>query len=211
MSSSLEATRSQIVVNHAKASALNQQIKKDVEEVTRESSKPKSNAIPEEYLKAQYANGYDTEAQDDQKKTEVSSPAATAKPPIAPDAPLTKVISSPKAPVKALDSALKLSSFSMHDALEEATKVVSSPKVPMKASDSTLKPLSSSIHDALEEELKRWVSGTDQGNSKCMVPECTKKFKTPDFWRKHVDKVHSEWRDKIKVQLQSKISSLTLY
>ena len=34
------------------------------------------------------------------------------------------------------------------------------------------------------------------------MPECTKLFKGPDFWRKHVEKRHSEWYERVRSEIQ---------
>lgn len=54
------------------------------------------------------------------------------------------------------------------------------------------------IDDALKEELTRYVKQEDEHKFRCRVPECTKLFKEEHFWRKHVDKRHSEWLEGLK-------------
>lgn len=49
------------------------------------------------------------------------------------------------------------------------------------------------IEEALEEELKKFVKQEDEAKYRCKVPECTKLFKADHFWRKHVEKRHTEW------------------
>ena len=52
--------------------------------------------------------------------------------------------------------------------------------------------------EALEDELKRFVKQEDESKWRCKVPECTKLFKGDHFWRKHVEKRHTEWFEELK-------------
>ena len=54
------------------------------------------------------------------------------------------------------------------------------------------------LEEALEEDLKKFVKQEDEAKFRCKVPECTKLFKGPNFWRKHVEKRHNEFFEKIK-------------
>ena len=54
------------------------------------------------------------------------------------------------------------------------------------------------LDEALEEELKKFVKQEDEAKFRCKVPECTKLFKGPNFWRKHVEKRHNEFFERIK-------------
>ena len=54
------------------------------------------------------------------------------------------------------------------------------------------------LDEALEEDLKIYVKQEDEAKFRCKVPECTKLFKGINFWRKHVEKRHNEFFDKIK-------------
>ncbi|KAF2459993.1 hypothetical protein BDY21DRAFT_413777 [Lineolata rhizophorae] len=52
--------------------------------------------------------------------------------------------------------------------------------------------------EAIEEELSKFVKQEDEAKFRCKVPECTKLFKGHNFWRKHVEKRHTEWYEKVK-------------
>lgn len=52
--------------------------------------------------------------------------------------------------------------------------------------------------EALEDELSRFVKQEDESKWRCKVPECTKLFKGQHFWRKHVEKRHTEWYDELQ-------------
>ena len=54
------------------------------------------------------------------------------------------------------------------------------------------------VEEGLDEELKKYVKQEDEAKFRCKVPECTKLFKGETFWRKHVEKRHSEWFEGIK-------------
>ncbi|EAU32075.1 conserved hypothetical protein [Aspergillus terreus NIH2624] len=57
------------------------------------------------------------------------------------------------------------------------------------------------VEEALEEELSKYVKQEDESKYRCKVPECTKLFKADHFWRKHVEKRHTEWFENIKSDL----------
>ncbi|RKF84156.1 putative arsenite resistance protein ars2 [Golovinomyces cichoracearum] len=54
------------------------------------------------------------------------------------------------------------------------------------------------IDEAVKEELTKFVKQEDEHKFRCRVPECLKLFKEEHFWRKHVEKRHSEWLEGIK-------------
>lgn len=54
------------------------------------------------------------------------------------------------------------------------------------------------VDEGLDEELHKHVKQEDESKFRCKIPECTKLFKGENFWRKHVEKRHEEWYDKIK-------------
>ena len=54
------------------------------------------------------------------------------------------------------------------------------------------------LEDGLSEELKKFVKQEDEAKFRCKVPECTKLFKGETFWRKHVEKRHTEFFETIK-------------
>lgn len=59
------------------------------------------------------------------------------------------------------------------------------------------------IEEGLDEELKKFFKQEDESKFRCKVPECTKLFKGEGFWRKHVEKRHSDWYDGIKNDVSS--------
>ncbi|KAK1752495.1 serrate RNA effector molecule [Echria macrotheca] len=58
------------------------------------------------------------------------------------------------------------------------------------------------VEDAVGEELSKHVKQEDEHKWRCKVPECTKLFKEEHFWRKHVEKRHPEWLDKLKEEFE---------
>lgn len=54
------------------------------------------------------------------------------------------------------------------------------------------------VDEAMDEELAKFVKQEDDAKFRCKVPECTKLFKAESFWRKHLEKRHTEWLDKIQ-------------
>jgi hypothetical protein len=54
------------------------------------------------------------------------------------------------------------------------------------------------LEEALEDELYKFVKQEDESKWRCKVPECTKLFKGQNFWRKHVEKRHDEWYEKLQ-------------
>ncbi|KAH6660184.1 hypothetical protein BKA67DRAFT_653386 [Truncatella angustata] len=52
--------------------------------------------------------------------------------------------------------------------------------------------------DAIADELSKYVKQEDEHKYRCKVPECTKLFKEEHFWKKHVEKRHSDWLDEMK-------------
>ncbi len=63
------------------------------------------------------------------------------------------------------------------------------------------------VEDAVNEELAKHVKQEDEHKWRCKVPECTKLFKEDHFWKKHVEKRHAEWLDKLKEEVSLKITS----
>ncbi|KAI9795766.1 MAG: hypothetical protein M1825_001257, partial [Sarcosagium campestre] len=57
------------------------------------------------------------------------------------------------------------------------------------------------VEEALDEEMAKHVKQEDENKFRCKVPECTKLFKGEPFWRKHVEKRHPEWLEKVKQDL----------
>ncbi|KAL1884263.1 hypothetical protein VTK73DRAFT_3247 [Phialemonium thermophilum] len=58
------------------------------------------------------------------------------------------------------------------------------------------------VEEALDEELAKHVKQEDEHKWRCKVPECTKLFKEEHFWRKHVEKRHAEWLEKLKKEFE---------
>ncbi|KAF1840485.1 uncharacterized protein K460DRAFT_360157 [Cucurbitaria berberidis CBS 394.84] len=58
------------------------------------------------------------------------------------------------------------------------------------------------LEEAMEDELARYVKQEDESKWRCKVPECTKLFKGQHFWRKHVEKRHPEWLEKLENDLR---------
>ncbi|KAI8684076.1 C2H2-type domain-containing protein [Fusarium keratoplasticum] len=54
------------------------------------------------------------------------------------------------------------------------------------------------VDEAVDEELSKHVKQEDEHKWRCKAPECSKLFKEEHFWRKHVEKRHSEWLESIK-------------
>jgi len=60
------------------------------------------------------------------------------------------------------------------------------------------------ISQGFDEELSKWVKKEDESKYRCKLPECTKLFKGYDFWKKHVEKRHPEWIEKVQDEVCSK-------
>jgi uncharacterized C2H2 Zn-finger protein len=59
------------------------------------------------------------------------------------------------------------------------------------------------IDEVLEVELNKFVKQEDEHKWRCRVPECTKLFKEEHFWKKHVEKRHTEWLDGMKQEVRA--------
>lgn len=57
------------------------------------------------------------------------------------------------------------------------------------------------VEDAVNEELAKHVKQEDEHKWRCKVPECSKLFKEDHFWKKHVEKRHPEWLEKLKEEV----------
>lgn len=53
------------------------------------------------------------------------------------------------------------------------------------------------LDEAVEDELAKYVKQEDEAKWRCKVPDCTKLFKAENFWRKHIEKRHAEWVEKL--------------
>ncbi|KAF1959085.1 hypothetical protein CC80DRAFT_467390 [Byssothecium circinans] len=58
------------------------------------------------------------------------------------------------------------------------------------------------LHESIEDEMAKFVKQEDEAKWRCKVPECTKLFKGQHFWRKHVEKRHGDWYDRLQNDLQ---------
>ncbi|KAF2869300.1 hypothetical protein BDV95DRAFT_96136 [Massariosphaeria phaeospora] len=58
------------------------------------------------------------------------------------------------------------------------------------------------LEEAVEDDLNKFVKQEDESKWRCKVPECTKLFKGQNFWRKHVEKRHPEWYEKLRKDLE---------
>jgi hypothetical protein len=66
--------------------------------------------------------------------------------------------------------------------------------------------------EGLDEELSKYVKQEDEAKYRCKVPDCTKLFKGQVFWKKHVEKRHAEFYEKLRQdvrQLAPAICSFT--
>jgi hypothetical protein len=66
------------------------------------------------------------------------------------------------------------------------------------------------LEEAMEDELARYVKQEDESKWRCKVPECMKLFKGQHFWRKHVEKRHPEWLEKLEKDVSCQ-GSLKVY
>lgn len=57
------------------------------------------------------------------------------------------------------------------------------------------------VEEAMEDELIKYVKQEDEAKFRCKVPECTKLFKGQPFWRKHVEKRHPEFYEKVQSEV----------
>jgi uncharacterized C2H2 Zn-finger protein len=68
------------------------------------------------------------------------------------------------------------------------------------------------LDEAVDEELLKHVKQEDEHKYRCKVPECTKLFKEEHFWRKHVEKRHTEWLQSVKQEVcTNNITKLVVY
>ncbi|KKY19340.1 putative arsenite resistance protein [Diplodia seriata] len=58
------------------------------------------------------------------------------------------------------------------------------------------------VEEAMEDELIKYVKQEDEAKYRCKVPECTKLFKGQPFWRKHVEKRHPEFYEKVQAEVE---------
>lgn len=58
------------------------------------------------------------------------------------------------------------------------------------------------VEDAINDELVKYVKQEDEHKWRCRVPDCAKLFKEDHFWKKHVEKRHPEWLEKLKEEFE---------
>ena len=58
------------------------------------------------------------------------------------------------------------------------------------------------VEEALNDELLKYVKQEDEHKWRCKAPECTKLFKEEHFWKKHVEKRHADWVEKLKEEVR---------
>ncbi|RPA82808.1 hypothetical protein BJ508DRAFT_207943, partial [Ascobolus immersus RN42] len=59
-----------------------------------------------------------------------------------------------------------------------------------------------SVYDTVEEEMQKNCKIEEEGKYRCKVQTCSKLFKGEGFWRKHVEKRHKDWIEKIELEAQ---------
>lgn len=57
------------------------------------------------------------------------------------------------------------------------------------------------VDEAVDEELARHVKQEDEHKWRCKAPDCSKLFKEEHFWKKHVEKRHTEWLESIRQEV----------
>lgn len=67
------------------------------------------------------------------------------------------------------------------------------------------------LEEAVDEELLKHVKQEDEHKFRCKVPECTKLFKEDHFWRKHVEKRHSEWLEGVRQEVSEPSSGHDIF
>src|SRR5690606_14912397 len=50
------------------------------------------------------------------------------------------------------------------------------------------------------EELAKYCKVEEEGKYRCKIQTCSKLFKGEVFWKKHVEKRHKDWTDKIELE-----------
>ena len=58
-----------------------------------------------------------------------------------------------------------------------------------------------SVDEAMEVELAKYVKQEDEHKWRCKAPECTKLFKEEHFWKKHMEKRHSDFLDSLRQEV----------
>jgi hypothetical protein len=58
------------------------------------------------------------------------------------------------------------------------------------------------VEDYIAAEVLKYVKQEDEGKYRCRVQQCTKLFKAEEFWKKHLEKKHTEWLHGIELDAQ---------
>lgn len=58
------------------------------------------------------------------------------------------------------------------------------------------------VEEGVEKELAKFVLQEDVNKFRCKVPECTKLFKGVEFWRKHVEKRHADFHERVRNEVE---------
>jgi hypothetical protein len=66
------------------------------------------------------------------------------------------------------------------------------------------------LEEAVEDEMNKYVKQEDEAKWRCKVPECTKLFKGQNFWRKHIEKRHVEWLEKLHTDVSHSVTWLSI-
>ncbi|PHH49782.1 Serrate RNA effector molecule -like protein [Ceratocystis fimbriata CBS 114723] len=54
------------------------------------------------------------------------------------------------------------------------------------------------LEEAMDEEMAKFVKQEDEHKWRCKIPDCNKLFKEEHFWKKHVEKRHTEWYESLQ-------------
>ncbi|KXT07400.1 hypothetical protein AC578_415 [Pseudocercospora eumusae] len=58
------------------------------------------------------------------------------------------------------------------------------------------------LEEGVDKELNKFVLQEDTNKFRCKVPECTKLFKGTEFWRKHVEKRHADFHERVRSEVE---------
>ncbi|KAF7190144.1 Zinc finger protein [Pseudocercospora fuligena] len=58
------------------------------------------------------------------------------------------------------------------------------------------------LEEGVDKELNKFVLQEDTNKFRCKVPECTKLFKGTEFWRKHVEKRHADFHQRVRSEVE---------
>ncbi|KKA28662.1 hypothetical protein TD95_004554 [Thielaviopsis punctulata] len=54
------------------------------------------------------------------------------------------------------------------------------------------------LEEAMDDEMRKFVKQEDEHKWRCKIPDCTKLFKEEHFWKKHVEKRHTDWYEALR-------------